>query len=77
MGGLVTVELNDRTVCQVAHEALELLLTHNEITKIKRSNGWAVVGQDPLRNKGKEFVFSIPERRYSLNQEEVCKMLGI
>jgi len=77
MGRLVAVELNDGTVCQIAHEALELLLTHNEITKIKRSNGWAVVGQDQLRNEGKGFVFSIPERRYSLNQEEACKMLGI
>ena len=77
MGRLVAVELNDGTVCQIAHEALELLLTHNEITKIKRSNGWAVVGQDQLRNEGKGFVFSIPERRYSLNQEEACKILGI
>ena len=76
MGRLVTVELNGGTVCQIAHEALELLLTHNEITKIKRSNGWAVVGQNPLRNEGKGVVISIPERRYSLNQEDVCIMLG-
>jgi len=77
MGRLVTVELNCGTVCQIAHEALELLLAHNEITKIKRSNGWAVVGQDPLRNVGKGVVLSIPERRYSLNQEDPCIMLGI
>jgi len=59
MGRLVTVELNGGSVCQIAHEALELLLTHNEITKIKRSNGWAVVGHDRLRNEGKGVVLSI------------------
>ena len=63
MGSLVKVELKDGTVCQVGHEALDLLLVHNEIAKFKRSDGWAVVGLDPLRNKGKGIVYSVPERR--------------
>jgi hypothetical protein len=60
---LVKVELKDGTVCQVAHEALDLLLVHNEIAKFKRTHGWAVIGQDQLRNMDKETAYSIPERR--------------
>ena len=66
METLVKVELKDGRVCQVGHEALDLLLEHNEISKFKRSNGWAVIGRAPLRNKDKGIVYSIPERRSSL-----------
>ena len=64
MGSLVKVELKDGKVCQVAHEALDLLLEHDEIARFKRAEGWAVVGQDPLRNRAKGTVFSVPERRH-------------
>lgn len=60
---LVQVELKDGRVCQVANEALDVLLDHNEIARFKRSSGWAVIGRDPLRNKDKGFVYCIPERR--------------
>jgi hypothetical protein len=66
METLVKVELKDGRVCQVAHEALDLLLERNEISRFKRAKGWAVIGRDPLRNKEKGIVYSIPERRSSL-----------
>ena len=66
MGELVTVELRNGAVCKVASEALEVLLEHNEIAKLKRAAGWAIIGLDPFRIKGKGFVYSIPDRRDSL-----------
>ena len=66
METLVKVELKDGRVCQVAHEALDILLEHNEVSRFKRSKEWAVIGRDPLRNKDKGRVYSIPERRSSL-----------
>jgi hypothetical protein len=63
MGTLVKAELRDGTVCQLAHEALVRLLVRNEIARFQRSDGWAVIGRDPLRNKEKGPVYSIPERR--------------
>ena len=71
MGALVNVELIDGRICQIAPEALDLLLEHNEISKLERSKGWAVVGRDPLRNKDKGVVYSIPERRSSLIDESL------
>lgn len=63
MEALVKVELIDGKTCQVAHKALDLLLEHNEVSRFKRSNGWAVIGRDPLRNMNKGLVYSVPERR--------------
>ena len=64
MGPLINVELKDGTICQVALEALDVLLAHNEIVRFERSGGWAVVGRDPLRSKESGTVYSIPERRH-------------
>lgn len=64
MEPLITVELKDGTVCQVALEALDVLLIHNKISKFERSWGWAIVGRDPLRSKESGTVYSIPERRH-------------
>ena len=64
MEPLVKVELKNGTICQVALEALDVLLVHNEIVRFERSGGWAVVGRDPLRNREKGPVYSIPERRH-------------
>lgn len=66
MGALVTVELRNGAVCEVASEALEVLFEHNEIAKLKRAAGWAAIGLDPFRIKGKGFVYTIPDRRDSL-----------
>jgi hypothetical protein len=64
MEPLVKVEMRDGTLCEVALEALDVLLVHDKIARFERSGGWAVVGQDPLRNKERGFVYSIPERRH-------------
>ena len=64
MKPLINVELIDGTICPVAPEALDVLLVHNKITKFERSGGWAIVGRDPLRDREKRPVYSIPERRH-------------
>jgi hypothetical protein len=64
MEPLVKVELRDGTICQVALDALDVLLLHNKIAKFERSGGWAIVGQDPLRDNGRGTVYCIPERRH-------------
>ena len=64
MEPLITVELKDGTVCQIALEALDVLLIHNKISKFERYGGWAIVGRDPLRSKESGTVYSIPERRH-------------
>ena len=64
MEPLIRVELIDGTICPVAPEALDVLLVHNKVARFERAGGWAVVGQDPLRNKGRGTVYSIPERRH-------------
>lgn len=63
MEPLVKVELKDGTICQVSLEALDVLLADEKIARFERSGGWAVVGRDTLRDKGKRTVYSIPERR--------------
>ena len=63
MGTSVKAELKDGTICQMDTETLSLLLAKNEIAKFKRSDGWAVVGRDSLRNMSKGTVYSVPERR--------------
>ena len=63
MEPLINVELKDGTICQVAIEALDVLLEHNKVSKFERSGGWAIVGRDPLRRKERGTVYSIPERR--------------
>jgi len=64
MEPLINVELKDGTLCQVALEALDVLLIHNKINNFERSGGWAIVGQDSLRSKERGAVYSIPERRH-------------
>lgn len=64
-GSMVDVELKDGKVCRVGYEILDLLLKHDEISRFKRSQGWAVIGRDSLRNMDKGMLHSFPERRSS------------
>jgi len=64
MEPLIRVELIDGTICPVAPEALDVLLVHNKIARFERSEGWAIVGRDPLRSKERGPFYSIPERRH-------------
>ena len=63
MGALIKVELKDGTICQMVPKALDLLLKHEEVSKFKRSDGWAVVGRDPLRKKIRDTSHDGTERR--------------
>ena len=47
---LVVVEMKDGTVCRMVGKALSLFLSHSMVTKFMRCSGWAVVGEDPLRD---------------------------
>lgn len=47
----------------VKPERLDLLLEEQLLTSFKRSDGWAVVGRDPIRRTTKP-DYSGPERRH-------------
>ncbi len=64
MESLLKVELRDGTLCQVPPAALDDLLAQNKVARFERSGGWAMVDRDPLRDKSKGTVYSIPERRH-------------
>ena len=63
VGALIKVELKDGTICQMAPKALDLLLKHEEVSKFKRSDGWAVVGRDSLRATKSKTSYGGSERR--------------
>ena len=51
MASLIKVELQDGTICRMAPKALDLFLATGQVVKFERSNGWAVIGKDPIRAK--------------------------
>ena len=60
----VNVELKDGSVCLMTKKSLDLFLSFDRVAKIKRKNGWAVVGKDQLRDLEKDNNFPIyAERR--------------
>ncbi len=63
MAQLIKVEMNDGTMCQMAPRALDMFLARGEIARFKRSDGWAVVGVDPLRKPKNNVDYGGPERR--------------
>jgi hypothetical protein len=50
MGQLIRVEMKDGEICYLAKKALDFFLTQNKIAKFERSDGWAIVGEAPLRD---------------------------
>ena len=53
MRALIRVELKDGTICRMAPKALNIFLALDKIVQFERSDGWAVVGLDPLRDMAK------------------------
>ena len=53
MLNLIRVELTDGAVCRMAPKALNIFLAQNKVVKFERSDGWAVVGHDHLRDMRK------------------------
>ena len=49
----VNVELKDGSVCLMSKNSLNLFLSFDSVAKIKRKNGWVVVGKDQLRDLDK------------------------
>ena len=50
MGQLIKVELKDGAICRMAPKALDVFLARDKVTRFERSDGWAVVCRDPLRD---------------------------
>jgi hypothetical protein len=50
MGQLIRVEMKDGEICLLAKKAFDFFLTQNKIAKFERSDGWAIVGESPLRD---------------------------
>jgi hypothetical protein len=48
------VELKDGAVCPMATKAFNVFLALDRVAKFKRSDGWVVVGKDPLRDLKKD-----------------------
>jgi hypothetical protein len=46
----VNVELKDGSVCQMAKKAFNVFLSLDRVVRFERADGWAVVGQDELRD---------------------------
>ncbi len=61
----IQVELIDGTLCRVVPKGLNLLLNRELVKRFKRSSGWAVVGQDPIRFTEKGNGYKGMERRKS------------
>ena len=60
----IDVELKDGSVCPMAKKAFNVFLSLDKVAKFKRSNGWFVVGEGPLRDLGKDNNYALlAERR--------------
>ena len=60
---LIKVEMKDGILCRMAPRALDMFLSRDEVSRFKRSDGWAVVGVDRLRDTKKRHSFDGVERR--------------
>lgn len=61
----IQVELTDGTLCRVVPKGLDLLLNRQLVKRFLRSNGWAVVGVDPVRYPAAGMSYNGPERRHA------------
>ena len=60
----VSVELVDGTVCRMSQEKFEYYLQQKKVSRFKRANGWAVIGQDHVRGETNSVYVGV-ERRSS------------
>ena len=66
MFNLIRVELTDGTVCRMAPKALNIFLAQNKVVQFERSDGWAVVGLDTLRDIQKRCIYIGFEQRITV-----------
>jgi len=65
MGTLVRVQFRDGSFGQIVPKALNIFLERGLVSKFMRSEGWAIVGKDPLRGKAESKSYNGFERRAS------------
>lgn len=63
----VDVELKDGAVCLMAKKAFNVFLSLDKVARFKRSDQWAVVGKDPLRDLEKENKYPVLADRRTPN----------
>lgn len=51
---IIPVKYSDGTVDRVQSMLLDTLILSGVITKFKRSSGWVIIGEDPIRKRGKQ-----------------------
>ena len=58
------VELSDGAVCPMSTKAFNVFLSLDKVVRFKRSDGWVVVGKDPVRDLAKANHYpTVAERR--------------
>ena len=62
----INVELKDGAVCRMAKRSFNVFLSLDKVAKFKRSEGWIVVGKDPLRDleKGNDYPLFAERRAF-------------
>ena len=50
MFNLIRVNSKDGAVCRMVPRVLNIFLSQDKVVKFERSDGWAVVGVDPMRD---------------------------
>jgi len=60
---IIPVKYSDGTMDRVQSMLLDTLILSGAIAKFKRTSGWVIVGQDPIRKSGEKT--KIPEDRRS------------
>ena len=50
----VDVEMKNGAVCRMARQAFNVFLSMDRVVRFRRSEGWVVVGTDPLRDPEKD-----------------------
>jgi hypothetical protein len=58
MFNLIRVELKDGAICRMVPRALNIFLSQDKVSRFERSDGWAVVGVDPLRGMNTKSDYS-------------------
>ena len=66
MFNFIRVELKDGAICRMVPRALNIFLAQDKVVKFERSEGWAVVGVDPLRDMKADRNYSGFERRLAV-----------
>lgn len=62
---LIAVMYPEGKMSQVSSRQLDTLIEDRRILGFKRSDGWTVIGEDPIRQRSGQRPYRGPERRRS------------